>query len=83
MVQPALSPSGYSLPSHGVPQMCNTRKGFRQTSPKRLCREPWSGRPFATASKGHVIIQCGAMGIAGLVLSAGFVLLLCMAPQSM
>src|SRR6478752_274099 len=34
------------------------------------------GRPFAAASKGHVIIQCGPMGIAGLVLSAGSVLLL-------
>jgi hypothetical protein len=41
------------------------------------------GRPFAAGSKGHVTIQCGSMGMAGLVLSEGSVLLLCAAPQSM
>jgi hypothetical protein len=83
MFQTALSPSWYSLPSHGSPHTCKYSYGV----PANITQAPLSrtvvGRPFAAALNGHVIIQWGPIGIAGLVRSAGFVLLLCVAPHSM
>jgi PIN domain-containing protein len=39
--------------------------GPGKSSPKRPYRELWLevGSPFAAASKGHMIIQCGPIGI--------------------
>jgi hypothetical protein len=56
------------------------RKAFPRTHPGAFVANR-GGRPFAAALKGHVIIQCDPMGIAGLVLSEGFVSLLCVAVQ--
>jgi hypothetical protein len=52
-----------------VPQTCKYAHGV----PANITQAPLSrtavGRPSAAASKGHMIIQCGPVGIAGLVLS--------------
>jgi hypothetical protein len=82
MVQTALSPCGIRCLPTECQKCANTSK-----APANIAQAPLSrtvvGRPFAAASQGHVIIQCVPMGIAGLALSEGFVLLLCVAPHSM
>src|SRR5580704_12056359 len=83
MFQTALSPSWYSLPSHGSPQICRYSYGVPANITQAPLLRTVVGRPFAAALNGHVIIQCGPIGIAGLVRSAGLVLLLCVAPHSM
>src|SRR5271170_3531839 len=67
------SPRRYSFPSHGDPQMCRCAYGV----PANITIVPASRitveRPAAFASKGHRTIQCGPIGIGGLVLSKGSV----------
>src|ERR1700747_2471569 len=76
-------PGTYSFPSHGVPQICRYAYGVRSNIPHAPASRTVFGRPSRVASYGHMIIQCGPMGMAGLVLSNGSVLLGCVEPHSM
>src|SRR6476620_6768564 len=83
IVQIGTRPGTYSFPSQGVPQICRYAYGV----PSNITHAPASrtvfGRPSRAASYGQRIIQCGPIGMGGLVLSEGSVLLCCVAPQSM
>src|SRR5262245_11804989 len=80
IVQMGTWPRTYSFPSHGVPQICRYAYGV----PSNITHAPTSrtefGRPSRAASYSQRIIQCGPIGIGGLVLSEESVLLCCVAP---
>ncbi len=69
MVQTASESGWYSLPFQGSPQMCKCAYGV----PAYMIIVPASritvDSPVASASNGQMSIQCGLMGISGLVLS--------------